>query len=88
MSYFPLPDIHIREKLKVLLSLSNYATKKELEHATGIEISILPDEKKVIVLKVEANKLDIKILVDLKKFFRLEKNKWRKEIWTCKRHKI
>ena len=34
--YYPQPDSHIRDKVKVLLELSNYATKEELEHATGI----------------------------------------------------
>ena len=32
MSYYPEPDIHIRDKVKV--DLSNYDTK---EHATSIE---------------------------------------------------
>ena len=34
MSYYPEPDSHIRDKVKVVLDLSNYATKKELKHAT------------------------------------------------------
>ena len=29
MSYYPEPDNHIRDKLKVALDLSNYAIKKE-----------------------------------------------------------
>ena len=41
MSYYPEPDSHIREKLKVVLGFSNYATKKGLEHATGIHRSDL-----------------------------------------------
>ena len=28
MSYFPQPDFNIRDKIKVVLDLSNYATKK------------------------------------------------------------
>ena len=28
MSYYPDPDSHIRDKVKVILDLSNYATKK------------------------------------------------------------
>ena len=31
MSYYTEPDSHIRDKVKVDLDLSNYATKKELE---------------------------------------------------------
>ena len=40
MSYYPEPDSHIRVKVKVVvLDLSNYATKKELDHATGVDTS-------------------------------------------------
>ena len=28
MSYYPEPDVHIRDKVKVLLDLSNYANRK------------------------------------------------------------
>ena len=28
MSYYPEPDSHVRDKVKVVLKLSNYATKK------------------------------------------------------------
>ena len=34
------PDGYIRDKVKVVLDLSNYATK-ELDHATGIDTSDL-----------------------------------------------
>ena len=33
MSYYPEPGSHIKDKLKVVLDLSNYATKKKLLHA-------------------------------------------------------
>ena len=29
MSYYPEPDSHIRDKVKVALDLTSYATKKE-----------------------------------------------------------
>ena len=35
MSYYPEPENHIRGNVKVVLDLSNYATKKELEHTTS-----------------------------------------------------
>ena len=38
MSYYPEPDSHIRDNIKVVLDLSNYA-KTELEHSTGIDTS-------------------------------------------------
>ena len=37
MSYYPEPDNHIRNKVKVVLNLQNYATMKELEHAIGVD---------------------------------------------------
>ena len=41
MSYYPERDSHIRDKVKVVVDLSNYPIKKELEHATGIYIKNL-----------------------------------------------
>ena len=41
MSYYPEPGSHIRDKVKVVLDLSNYTTKKESEDATGIDTSDL-----------------------------------------------
>ena len=37
MSYYPEPDSHIRDKVKVVLDLSYYTTKKEFDHATGVD---------------------------------------------------
>ena len=34
MSYYPELESHIRDKIKVVMHFSNYATKKELDHAT------------------------------------------------------
>ena len=49
MSYYPEPDSHIRDEVKVVLDLSNYATKKELEHATGIDTSDLAAKKALLL---------------------------------------
>ena len=38
MSYYPEPDSHVRDKVKLVLDLSSYATKKEVEHAAGVDI--------------------------------------------------
>ena len=59
MSYYPEPDSHITDKVKGLLDLSNYATKKELEHATGIDTSDLTAKKYLVALKAYVDKLDI-----------------------------
>ena len=40
MIYNPELDIHIRNKIKVKLELSNYATKRESQHATGVDTYI------------------------------------------------
>ena len=59
MSYFPEPDSHIRDKVKVVLGLSGYTVKKELEHAVGIDTSDLAAKKKFLALKAEVHKIDI-----------------------------
>ena len=51
MSYYPEPDSNIRDNVKVVLDLPNYATKKELEHATGADTSDLATNKDFIALK-------------------------------------
>ena len=45
--------------------MSNYATKKELEHATGVDTSDLAAKKYFIALKAEVGKLDINKLVNV-----------------------
>ena len=65
MSYYPEPDIHIRDKVKVVLDLSNCATKKLLDHATDIDTSDLATKKDFIALKIEIDKLDINKLINV-----------------------
>ena len=59
MSYYPKRDNHIRDKVKVVLDLTNYATRKELDHATGVDTSDLTAKKDFIALKAEVDELDI-----------------------------
>ena len=63
--YFLEPDTHIRNKVKVLLDLSNYATKKELEYAVGVDTLDLAAKKDFIALKAEVGKLEISKLVNV-----------------------
>ena len=49
MSYCVEPDSHSRNNVKVESDLSNYTTKKELEYATGVDISDLT-AKKILLL--------------------------------------
>ena len=67
MSYYPETDSHIRNKVKVVLDLANYATPttKELEHATGIDKSDLAVKKDFIALEAEVYKLDINKLTNV-----------------------
>ena len=45
--------------------MSNYATKKKLDHATGADTSSLAAKRDFIALKAEADKLDIGKLVNV-----------------------
>ena len=45
--------------------MSSYATKKELEHATGIDTSDVAAEKDFIALKAEVDKLNINKLTNV-----------------------
>ena len=65
MSYYPEPDSHITDKVKVLLDLSNYATKKEFDYATGVDTSDLAVKNFFFALKDEVDKLDINKLVNV-----------------------
>ena len=63
MSYYLEPVSHIRDKVKVVLDLSNYTAKNQLEHATDIDTSDSAAKKDLIDLKAEVDKLDINKLV-------------------------
>ena len=45
MSYYPEPDSYIRNKVKVELDLSNYATKKELDYGHDVDTSDWADSQ-------------------------------------------
>ena len=46
MSNYPEPGSHIRFKVNVVIDVSNYATRKELDYATGFDISDLSAKKR------------------------------------------
>ena len=56
MRYYPESDIHIGNKVKVVLDLLNYATKKELKHAAGADTSDLAAKKKLLLKKLKLAK--------------------------------
>ena len=57
MNYYQEPDNIIRGKVKVVLDLSNYATRKELKDATGVDASNLAAKRDFIALKAKFDKL-------------------------------
>ena len=65
MSYYPKPDSYIRDKVKVVLDVSNYATKRDLKYATEGETSNLATQSDFIALKADVDKLYINKLVNI-----------------------
>ena len=63
MSYHPEPDSHIRDKVKVVLDLSNYTTKKELDYTVGVDTSDLAAKKYYIALRLNLTNLSINWLM-------------------------
>ena len=55
--YFP-PYNNSREKIKVELDLSNYATKTDLKNATHVDVSSYALKTNLAALKTEVNKID------------------------------
>ena len=64
MSYYLEPDSHVRDKVKVILGMSNYADKKELKHDTGVDRSDLAAEKDFAALKSEVQDKAVKTKVN------------------------
>ena len=58
-------DTHIRDKVKVVLDLTNYGTKKELGHAARVDTSDLAANKDFIMLKAEVDKQEINKLINV-----------------------
>ena len=65
MSYYPELDSHIRDKVKVVLDLSNYATKKQLDDAVADRPN-LAAKSEFITLKADVDKLEISKLVNVR----------------------
>ena len=59
MNYYLKSDCHIRDKVKAVLHLFNYAIKIELDHATGVDTSDCAARTNFIAVKAEVDKLDI-----------------------------
>ena len=75
MSYYGEPDSHIRDKVKVVIDLLNYATKTELDHAAGIYTTDLAAKKDFITLKGKVDKLHFNKLTNVPSSFNNLKTK-------------
>ena len=75
MSYYPEPDSYIRHKVKILIDLANYATKKKFGHATRSDTSESAAKNNFIAFKGEVNKLHINKLDDVSNSFNNLKTK-------------
>ena len=60
MSYYPESNSHSRDKVKVVLYWTHYATKIEIERAPGVDTFNLAAKKK----QLKSTKLDIAKLVN------------------------
>ena len=69
------PDSHISDKFKAVLDLKNYATTKELEHATDIDKSDLATKKDSIAMKTKTDTLHINKLFNVPASFNNLKTK-------------
>ena len=56
MGYYPEPDSHIRDKVKVVLDLSSYATKKDF-----IALIAEVDEQDITCILTSLNNLKTKV---------------------------
>ena len=65
MTYYPEPDSHIRDKVKMILDLSSNATKKRVITSTGTGTSDLAVKENFIPLKSEVDKLKINKLINV-----------------------
>ena len=59
MGYYREQSIHVNKKVKVVLHVSNYVTRKELEDVTCADTSNFAGVGNFIALKAEVYKLDI-----------------------------
>ena len=60
MSYYPDPDSHIRDKVKVVLYLSNYPAKKELTILQNVEVDKL-DINELVNVSTDLNNIKTKV---------------------------
>ena len=58
-SYYPWLDSRIIDKLKLILKLSIYPAKRDLEHATGVDTSSLDAKGDFVSLKSKVAMLKV-----------------------------
>ena len=65
MSFYPEPDIHIKDKFKVVLDLLDYVTKRRIKRCCKLCAYNLAAKRDFIALKAGIDKLDINELVNV-----------------------
>ena len=82
MSYYP-PYRSSRNNIKVILDLSNYATKNDVKNITHVDVSSFASKTNLAALKTEVDKLDTDKLkttpVDLAKLSNVVENEFVKK---------
>ena len=73
MSYFPERYSHSKNKIKLKLDLSNYATKSGLKSATGFDTSKLVKKADLVSFKSDSDKSET-TPVDLSRLSNVVKN--------------
>ena len=63
--YFPKPYELFGEDINAKVDLSNYATKSDSKHATGIDTSKLAAKFDPVSLKTEVDKVDVEKLINI-----------------------
>ena len=78
MDHYPEPDSHVWDKVKVVLDLTNYASKKYLGHATNVDTSDLAAKKGINKLtNVWTSLINLKTKVDDFKMKLLKTQNWK-----------
>ena len=88
MSYFPKPYTN-KNKIDVKLDLSNYSTKSDLKHATGVDTSKFATKDDLANLKSDGDKIDIDVSADLSKLNNVVNNEvLKKDVYNTDKKRL
>ena len=88
MSYFPKPYTN-KKKIDVKLDLSNYSTKSDLKHATGVDTSKFATKDDLANLKSDGDRIDIDVPADLSKLNNVVNNEvLKKDVYNTDKKRL